>query len=316
MNPPPVLITGATGGLGRKTALELARQGRPLLIGGRRRDAVESLCAQLERHPGAQARPFIADLASLASVRAACDALEDQPLYGIVTNAGLTTLKDQRSADGYELTFAVNVLAHQLLLGRLVDQVVEGGRVVVVSSGVHEPDHRLARMTGVPVPRWVGARALARPDEAEPEHRLPRGPVRYSTSKLGNVLQARGFQARLRAAERSVDVFAIDPGLMVDTDLAREIPAPLRWVFGLLGRLLTPFVDNMRLSEVSARHIAALVEDAAWSGRGFAYLDGDRVKPPSPEALDDARVAELFDDAAALLGDDEPWSPRLALPTA
>ncbi|MEM9460155.1 MAG: SDR family NAD(P)-dependent oxidoreductase [Myxococcota bacterium] len=298
----PVLITGATGGLGRKTVLELAQRGRPLIVGGRRRDAVESLCAQVVQRTGTPARPFVADLADLGSVEAACDRVGNQPLHGIVTNAGLTTMKDLRSVDGYEMTFAVNVLAHHLLLCRLADQVASGGRIVVVSSGVHEPSNRLARISGIPVPRWVGTRALAQPDEAEPNHRLPRGPVRYSTSKLGNVLQARGIQARLRAADRSVDVFAIDPGLMVDTDLAREIPAALRWVFRLVGRIATPFVGNMRLSTVSAQHITSLIEDERWRGQGFAYLDGDRKKPPSDDALRDDLVEELFREAMPLLG--------------
>src|SRR5690606_19077332 len=101
-------------------------------------------------------------------------------------------------------------------------QIVDGGRIVVVSSGVHEPDHKLARRAGMPAPRWVGIRKLALPDEAEPAERVSDWRQRYSTSKLGNVLQARGLQARLRAQGRQIDVFAIDPGLMVDTDLGRE----------------------------------------------------------------------------------------------
>src|SRR5690606_21637890 len=101
-------------------------------------------------------------------------------------------------------------------------------------------------------------RQLALPDEAEPSERLTDGRQRYSTSKLGNVLQARGLQARLRKQGRDIDVFAIDPGLMVDTDLGREIPAPLRGAIRVIGRIAMPFVDNMRLSPVSAGHITSL----------------------------------------------------------
>jgi protochlorophyllide reductase len=297
----PVLITGATGGLGRQTALALSRRGRPLLIGGRNADAVMALTADLER-AGNAARPFIADLATLDDVRRAIDELGDTRLHGIVANAGITTRQDARSADGFELTFAVNVLAHQLLLCRLAPQIVDGGRIVVVSSGVHEPENKLARRGGVPVPDWVGTRNLALPDQAPEGARLAAGPLRYSTSKLGNVLQARGMQAQLESAGRLVDVFAIDPGLMVDTDLARELPAFARHVFRGIGRLLTPFVDNMRLSSVSAEHIASLIEDPRWQGRGFAYLDGDRVKPPSPDAQRIDLMVELWQESAELLG--------------
>lgn len=312
MTNPAVLITGATGGLGRATAQELARRGYSLVLGGRRREALESECRALESRFGARARPWVAELANLEEVRAAARELDGLPLRGIVANAGVTTTRDVRSADGYELTFAVNVLAHQLLLCLLEGQLVQGARVVIISSGVHEPGNKLARRAGIPVPRWVGAHNLARPDAAAPADRLPPGPQRYSTSKLGNVLQARALQARLRARGRDVDVFAVDPGLMVDTELARELPAPLRLLFRAVGRLATPFVDNMRLSRVSARHVAALIDAPQWSGRGFAYLDGDRVKPPSSDAQRDELADALWRDANELvtLRDDDCALPR------
>ena len=299
---PPVLITGATGGLGRNTAHALASRGRNLIIGGRREAAVVELCAELQRDHGVEARPFVADLANLADLRRALVELGEVPLRGIVANAGITTIKDLRSAEGFELTFAVNVLAHQLLLCALADQLVDHARVVVIASGVHLPDNKLARRTGVPVPRWVGTRALAEPDRADPKQRLGPGPQRYSTSKLGNVIQARGLQRALRARGREVDVFALDPGLMVDTDLARELPRPLMWVFRAIGRMLTPLIDNMRLSTVSAAHIASLIEDPRWQGEGFAYLDGDRVRPPSDDAQREDLLVELWREASALVG--------------
>lgn len=294
-----VLITGATGGLGRRTTLRLAGAGRDVIVGGRRADAVDAVCEEA-RALGVQARPFVADLSSLAQVDAALAALGDVSLHGIVANAGITTEEDETSADGVEITFAVNVLAHELVFRRLMPRLEPGGRVVVVSSGVHLPDNRLARNAGVPVPRWVGAEVLAHQAQAAPEHVLP-GRQRYSTSKLANVLQARTLQTRLRAAGQAVDVFAIDPGLMVDTDLARELPKPLQLVFRGVGRLLTPCIDNMRLSTVSAGHILSLVEDPDWHGQGFSYLDGDRARPPSDDAQRDDLRLDLESTSSRLL---------------
>ncbi len=303
---PPVLITGATGGLGKNTALALARRGYPLLVGGRRRETTEVLCRQISSDHGVEAEPFIADLASLSALRAAMEALGNQPLSAIVTNAGITTREDARSEDGFEITFAVNVLAHQELLLSLADQVVDGGRIVVLSSGVHEPDHKLARRAGIPVPRWVGTRNLALPDQAPDDLRLELGPVRYSTSKLGNVLQARGLQKWLRERERDIDVFAVDPGLMVDTDLAREAPSGARLMFRAVGYLLTPFIGNMRLSTTTAEYLCSMVQDEKWHGRGFQYFDGLDAKDPSPDALRDELVEELWRDSAVLLGRPPP----------
>lgn len=246
--------------------------------------------------------PFVADLADLSAVRAAADTLAGRTLGGLVLNAGMTTLKDLRSADGFERIFAVNVMAHQLLIRRLAPQLASGARVVVVSSGVHDPDNRLARRAGIPVPRWVGTHQLARPDLAPKNAQLKDGRLRYSTSKLANVLQARGLQCSLREAGQDVDVFAIDPGLMVDTELARELPFPVKAIFRALGRALTPFVANMRLSTVSAEHIASLVDDPRWAGRGFAYLDGDHVRPPSPDAQRDDLRDALWSELDPLIG--------------
>jgi protochlorophyllide reductase len=303
-----VLVTGATGGLGRKTALELARRGVPVVVGGRRRDAVEALVAEVVAL-GSPSLPFVADLADLVSVRRGLEHLGEVRFRGLVANAGVNTRTDARTADGFEVTFGVNVLAHQLVLWSLRDRLEPGGRVVVLSSGVHEPGNKLARRGGIPVPTWMGTRNLALPDEAERDRRIEVGTVRYATSKLGNVLQARALQAYLRSAERDVDVFAVDPGLMIDTGLARELPRWLQPPLRALGYLLTPFVANMRLSTVAARNLTSLVLDERWHGRGFQYLDGLHPKNPSPDALRDDLATELWNQSADLVGIAVPRLP-------
>lgn len=302
MRSDPILITGATGGLGRQLTWSLARRGMPVIIGGRRAAAVANLVEEVSAETGVPTSGFVADLADLDAVQRAIDAMPDGRLGGIVTNAGLTLRDHAVSAQGYELTFAVNVLAHQLLLCRLAGRVVDGGRIVILSSGTHDPDNRLARFFGIPVPRWVGTRGLALPETLEPEERLPPGPIRYSTSKLGNVLQGRGLQERLRAAGRDIDVFAVDPGLMVDTDLAREAPAPLRALFQWIGRRATPYVDNMRLSTTTAGMLTSVLLDPAWKGRGFRYLDGDQEHPLTADAQRDELVRDLWSASLPLVG--------------
>ncbi len=296
-----VLVTGATSGLGLATVRRLAAAGRPVVIGGRRRDAVAALVEEMNSASPGIASGFVADLADLSDLRRALDTSTLPPLHGIMTNAGLSSDKTQRSAQGYELTFAVNVLAHQFLLMRLAPVVLEGGRIIVVSSGVHDPDNKLARRAGVPAPKWTGTTHLARPDSAPPEAVLHDGRLRYSTSKLGNVLQARGFQQQVRAAERDVDVFALDPGLMVDTDFAREYPSPVRFALRGVGRLLTPLVANMRLSSTTAAIACSLFNDEKWNGTGFSYLDGDNRRRPSPDAQRDDLVKELMTESVDLI---------------
>ena len=172
----------------------------------------------------------------------------------------------------------------------------------MVSSGVHDPDNKLARRAGVPAPRWVSAEAAARPWDAAESARIDNPRQRYSNSKLANVLQARELQRRLRTAQRGVDVFAYDPGLMVDTDFARSVARRLRAVLRWVGAAATPSVDNMGRSPESADALARLVTGGELAGTGFGYFDGGTRRPPSPDALDDDDAAELWLDANPLVG--------------
>ena len=173
---------------------------------------------------------------------------------------------------------------------------------MILSSGVHDPDNKLARRSGIPAPRWVGAKASALPHEAPADERIDDTRLRYSNSKLANVLQARELQRRLALTGREVDVFAIDPGLMVDTEFARSYPVTVRIPLRIIGTIATPFVDNMRFSATSARHVARLVTDSKLSGTGFQYFDGDEARLPSPDAQRDDYARELWEDADRLVG--------------
>ncbi len=299
MQKAPVLVTGATSGLGRKTAIALARAGWPVVVGGRRTELVNELVTEIKTL-GVDASPFVADQADLDQLREAIQSLGETELGGVIANAGITTEQNLKTKQGFEITFGVNVLSHQLLLREIADNLRENSRIVILSSGVHEPDHKLARRTGIPIPEWLGTRELAYLN-AESERPDFEGRRRYSTSKLGNVIQARGLQEWLNRKGKSIDVFAVDPGLMVDTELARELPGLLKLIFQGVGRMLTPFIDNMRLSDVSAGHLLSLIQDAKWRGLGFSYLDGNTIKPPSPDAQRDDLMEEFWSESEKIL---------------
>ena len=123
---PTVLITGATDGLGRHVARDLARQGWTVLVHGRSAERASDVI------PGA--RTYIADLSSLAEVRRLADEVlaSEDSLDVLVNNAGIAGASREESADGYELTFAVNYLSHFLLTLRLLDAAPS--RIVNVAS--------------------------------------------------------------------------------------------------------------------------------------------------------------------------------------
>jgi NAD(P)-dependent dehydrogenase (short-subunit alcohol dehydrogenase family) len=192
-----VLVTGSTDGLGRGVAAELAGAGARVLVHGRDPDKVE----RVAREVGAE-RGLVADMSSLEEVRAL--AAEVDELDALVNNAGVIVPERRESADGHELTFAVNYLSHFLLTELLLDRLREPARIVNVSS--------------------LGQAPLAFDDLM-----LDRGYEAYdaySRSKLAQILHTIDLAERLRG--RDVTVNALHPATLMDTNMVREALGPPR----------------------------------------------------------------------------------------
>jgi len=133
------LVTGATDGVGRVVARELAKQGWRVLVHGRDRPRGEALVQEIER-AGGRATFLAADLASLAEVRRLADEVRKATdrLDLLINNAGIGTAGAgrQTSADGHELRFAVNYLAGFLLTYLLLPllKASRPARIVNVAS--------------------------------------------------------------------------------------------------------------------------------------------------------------------------------------
>src|SRR5579884_1715604 len=137
-----ILVTGATDGIGKETALELAQQGATVLVHARTVERGQTTIQELQqRVSGANLELVTADLGSLAQVRQLAQTINDQyeRLDVLLNNAGIFTRYRQESADGYELTFAVNHLAHFLLTNLLLDLLKRSSpaRIINVASNVH-----------------------------------------------------------------------------------------------------------------------------------------------------------------------------------
>ena len=127
-----ILVTGATDGLGRAVAGDLAARGIDVLVHGRSAERAEAVAAEI----GA-AGVHIADFASLAGVRALADALP--ALDVLVSNAGLISSERLVTGDGLELTFQVNHLAPFLLTTRMLERAAPRRIVHVASAGQERP---------------------------------------------------------------------------------------------------------------------------------------------------------------------------------
>lgn len=294
------VMTGGTRGLGRVAAeriaadtRQVAGDNRPVLVmGARDRGSVPS---------GWTSAPL--DLGSLATVKAFVAALPEGPVARLILNAGGQRPDiAARSEDGFEMTFATNHLAHFLLLRLLMPRLIPGARIVITSSGTHDPREK----TGVPPPRHANAQWLAYPDQdprGDPSPMVA-GMRAYSSSKLANLMTARHLAQSEAARAGEWQIFAYDPGLTPGTGLARSQPWPIRALIWPLLPLIVPFAKGMNRLSDAGRGLYELATTAqAPEGRSYAALRRGALTWPAPSSLahDDALVEQLWEDSDKLV---------------
>ena len=134
------LVTGATSGLGYETALELLRHGADVLVAARNPDKAAQAAETLTQKAGRAPTVLELDLADLASVEKAADEVitSYDRLDLLINNAGVMAPPYRETVDGFELQIGTNHLGHFALTGRLMPLLVNGSRVVTVSSFMHK----------------------------------------------------------------------------------------------------------------------------------------------------------------------------------
>ena len=139
MNGKIVLITGATSGIGRETALGLAVMGATVVIFARNQEKATAVIKEIKAQGNESADFIKCDLDSLDSVRKAANEFKTryQRLDVLINNAGLISGKRKVTVDGYEHTFQVNHLSHFLLTNLLLDVLRKSApsRIVICFVG-------------------------------------------------------------------------------------------------------------------------------------------------------------------------------------
>jgi NAD(P)-dependent dehydrogenase (short-subunit alcohol dehydrogenase family) len=299
-----VLITGPTGGLGRAATLAIAYRPAPerpdLLLVGRPGRALAEV-AEEARATGATVHEIGCDLARMADVRNAGREAKDlleagalRPLRGLVANAGVSVVDTHSaSADGYELTFAVNYLAHALLIGDLLSSFVAPGRIVALGSNTYH-QNIFRRILRVPPADWRDPIELARPTAPDVPATFERAGIAYSNSKLAILYYAHELQRR---APAGIIVAVFEPGFMPGTGLARGHGPGVQRVGRVIQRI--PGVSSPRRSGPA---LASIILDDRWAHlRDGAFVVKDKERDVKPFAKDPAREARLWDATAELL---------------
>ncbi len=191
------VVTGASGGLGLETAKALAGAGAHVVMAARDRARTTDAQLQLRAvHPAASTEFVELELASLRSVEAAAGQIRiaHRRVDILVNNAGVMATPQRRTADGFELQLGVNHLGHWALTAHLMPALLDGGRVVSVTS--------FARLNARPV------------DRADPHLEDGYEPWRaYGQSKLANFHFAAGLQDEFEKRKLQAASVVADPGL-------------------------------------------------------------------------------------------------------
>jgi NAD(P)-dependent dehydrogenase (short-subunit alcohol dehydrogenase family) len=306
------LLTGGNSGIGRVAAHALARAGWRVAIASRNRAASAEAVRSIERQSGAGAAEALGvDLASPASVRALAKEVAERGLAprALVLNAGLQLNRGPvRSEEGYELTFAANHLGHFLLANLLVERLAPGARIVVVSSGVHDP----AQRTGMPKAAIRDLDVLAA--TGGPERDRYDGRLAYVNSKLCNLWFAYELDRRLSVwcastGRARITVNGWEPGLVPASGLARDYPGAARfvwnWILPGLARAVHPFLPGFSTLSLSGNDLARMVLDPSLAGVTGKYFPSTarwREARSSVDSYDAERAAELWRASVRMTG--------------
>lgn len=263
-----ILITGATDGIGKQTALELAQMGAQILVHGRDLDKTAKTCEELKLQTDNDAIfGFVADFADLNQVRKLVREVTNRfdHLDVLVNNAGTYFKQRLLSAQGYELNFAIGHLAPFLLTNLLLDILLKSpsGRIVTVSSSAH-------------------ASAVVDFDNLQGEKHFD-GWQAYCLSKLGNLYMAFELADHLR--DTKVSSNALHPGT-IDTKLYRS----------------TGFTYNSRSVVDGAVTSVYLASDPEVEGISGKYFIKKKAVNPAAIAMDNQLRLRFWEESKKLCG--------------
>jgi NAD(P)-dependent dehydrogenase (short-subunit alcohol dehydrogenase family) len=268
------VVTGASGGIGKATAAELARRGATAVLVVRSAERGEAARTEIERATGNRdVHLVLADLSRQADVRrAAGEILARFPAVHVLVNNAATHTWRRETADGIEQQWAVNHLAPFLLTNLLLPRMIDAApaRVVTVSSNAH---------MGVGPLRW---------DDLEMARGRYRGFRQYGYTKLANVLFTRELARRTAGA--GVTANALHPGV-VATDLLLNGAPPLK--------LFRRWMRTPEQGAATAVHLATSPEVEGVTGEYF--IDG-RPVALAAAATDDEAARRLWSISERMTG--------------
>ncbi|XP_077084683.1 retinol dehydrogenase 11 [Siphateles boraxobius] len=276
-----VLITGANTGIGKETAVDMAKRGARVILACRDMDRANKAADEIRKRSGnGNVVVKMLDLASLQSVRALAKDVQqnEERLDILINNAGIMMCPQWQTEDGFEMQFGVNHLGHFLLTNLLLDLLKKStpSRVVNVSSLAHEKGK-------------IYFDDINLEKDYDPQ-------ISYRQSKLANVLFTRELAVRLKGT--GVTTYSLHPGV-IRTELGRHfLPALPLW-----KRLMfLPFIFFVKTPwQGSQTTIFCAVDESLQNTSGLYYSDC-APKEAAPQGRDDAAARRLWDLSTSMVG--------------
>lgn len=273
------LVTGASGGIGKETALALAQMGATVLMVARDRARGDAAVADIRRQsPGAAIELFLADFSSQRQVRQLATDVSARHLRldVLINNAAVVNAARHVTEDGLEATFAVNHMAPFLLTHMLRQSLnaAAPSRVVNVSSYLHNMAKTIP---------W---------DDLQSEREY-RSHAVYNLTKLMNVLFT--YQLARQGSGNGFTANCLHPGWPLKTDLDRQE----RGASGMFDRVTRLFASSARKGARTSVYLASSPVVAAVSG---GYFTNCRVSSSSKLSNDRAAAERLWELSRELCG--------------
>jgi len=273
-----VMVTGANAGLGKQTALELAKMGATLVCVSRDKARGEAAVAEIKRESGNEkVELMLADLSSQKSIRAFAEEFKRKhaKLHVLVNNAGVVNPERTVTPDGIESTFALNHLGYFLLTHQLLDVLKASApaRIINLASEAQRMGHINFEDIGGEK-KFSSFRA-------------------YSQSKLANIMFSYDLAKRLEGT--GVTVNAVHPGA-VATNFGKEMKGLLGFVFKKLGRRF------MRTAEQGAQTSIYLASSPEVEGVTGKYFADSKPLKSNKESYDENVRRKLWELSEKLTG--------------
>jgi WW domain-containing oxidoreductase len=262
-----MLVTGCNSGIGHEAMRVLALRGARVVGTARTHEKAKAACDLVK----GQTLPLACELSDPVSVRACVDGVKRAGIMldEIICNAGIMALPKLEKACGYEMQFFTNHMGHFILVTKLLEQLTEAGRVVMLSSAAHTG----APKEGIQFDNLDGAKGY-------------KGWVAYGQSKLANLLFAKELARRFAGTKKTAN--AVHPGV-IKTNLARSMNPAVAIALTIAGPLALKTVHQGAATEVYVATSPAL--DSV-SGQYFADCN---VATPRADANDEAMAKKLWD---------------------